>query len=115
MIFSTSEVAVSRWRASSSSRVSWSSVSRKFAGDAWPIGAFRALGLFLRRTFAGCPLFSRRLIIAPEAQTRDGSNLHRYPGRGRLGSNRCLLWADMCSALGYVRFGPIAARQFYWI
>jgi hypothetical protein len=53
---------------------------------------------------------SRRLIVAPEAQTRNGSNPRRYSGRGdfmkvdvRFGS-----LADMCSAKRYVRFGPIA-------
>jgi hypothetical protein len=53
---------------------------------------------------------SRRLIVAPEAQTRNGSNPRRYSGRGdfmkvdvRFGSK-----ADMCNAKADVRFGPIA-------
>src|SRR5215475_6130425 len=70
---------------------------------------------------------SRRLIVAPEAQIRNGSNLRQRSGGGRLpGRTQCPLWAksghvlvqtvmsalppkaDMCAATTDVRFGPIA-------
>src|SRR5262249_4260488 len=69
-IFSTSEVAVSRWRASSSSRVSWSNLSCKFGGDARLVGALRALDLFARRPFIGCPLPPRRCMSPPGGSRR---------------------------------------------
>src|SRR5262245_56098034 len=65
MISSTSAVAVSRSRASSSSLVSSSSLSCKFAGDACLIGALRALGLVVRRPLGGRLLSPRRCMSPP--------------------------------------------------
>src|SRR5262245_40900611 len=56
----------------------------------------------------------RRLIVTPEAQTRNGSNLCQRSGGGfasgrtdvRFGSK-----ADMCSAKGHVRFTPHSDRE----
>src|SRR5262245_60473209 len=68
----------------------------------------------------------RRLIVAPEAQTRNGSNLCQRSGGGRLGfrpmsalgqKQTCAVQlvmsalspkADMCSALANVCYGPKA-------
>src|SRR5262249_52966709 len=56
---------------------------------------------------------SRRLIVAPEAQTRNGSNRHWCSGRVdvsptdvRFGSK-----ADMCGAKRHVRFTPNSDRE----
>src|SRR5262249_453038 len=122
MTFNTSEVAVSRWDASPSSRVSWSSLSRKLAGGACLIGALRALGLFVRGTFTDRPL--PRQCIGSDG---DGINSRVYPERGLApGLQGCPLWinnrhleykrtcplyppkADMCSAQAHVCFGPKA-------
>jgi hypothetical protein len=56
-------------------------LSCTLAGDAWRIGTFRALDLFLRRTFAGCPLLPRRLIVAPRGSDWDGINCRVYSER----------------------------------
>src|SRR5215470_8953022 len=77
MTFNTSEVVVSRWDASPSSRVSWSSLSRKLAGGACLIGALRALGLFVREAFTDRPL--PRQCIGSDG---DGINSRVYPERG---------------------------------
>src|SRR5262249_6328857 len=88
MTFNTSEVAVSRWDASPSSRVSWSSLSRKLAGGACLIGALRALGLFVRGTFTDRPL--PRQCIGSDG---DGINSRVYPERGLVpGLQGCPLW-----------------------
>src|SRR5262249_719645 len=66
----------------------------------------------------------RRLIVTPEAQARNGSNLRERSGGGGLGpmsalghKRTCAVQkamsalppkADMCGAVGYVRFGPKA-------
>src|SRR5262249_26371327 len=73
MTFNTSEVAVSRWDASPSSRVSWSSLSRKLAGGACLIGALR----FVREAFTDRPL--PRQCIGSDG---DGINSRVYPERG---------------------------------
>src|SRR5262249_2323878 len=56
---------------------------------------------------------SRRLIVAPEAQTRNGSNRHWCSGRVdvrptdvRFGSK-----ADICGAISHVRFTPNSDRN----
>src|SRR5262249_39879049 len=87
MTFNTSEVAVSRWDASPSSRVSWSSLSRKLAGGACLIGALRALGLFVRGTFTDRPL-PRQCI-----GRRGWYQLSRVPRKGLApGLQGCPLW-----------------------
>src|SRR5215813_2518332 len=103
MTFNTSEVAVSRWDASPSSRVSWSSLSRKLAGGACLIGALRALGLFVRGAFTDRPL--PRQCIGSDG---DGINSRVYPERGyvRFGSK-----ADICAAKRHVRFTPNSDRE----
>src|SRR5215813_10020120 len=83
MTFSISDVAASCSRASSNSRLSRATfvfslvteeLRRRAALGAWP--APRRCALFLFRP--DCP---RRLMVAPEGQTRDGSNLQRYSER----------------------------------
>ena len=130
MTFSTSDAAVCWLRASSNSRMS------RAIFVFWPaaeelrrcavFGAPEVNVLWLRALTALPPVLTRRLIVAPEAQTRNGSNLRARSGRGRslvepmsaLGHKRTfavqnamsalLPIADMCGALGDVRFVPEA-------
>src|SRR5262245_19932838 len=109
MILSTSEVAICCSRASSNSRVSRATfVPRQGVEELRPGAAFA--GLVLRRCALTrlLPVWPRRPTVAPEAQTRDGSNLRRYPGGVGPGTDRCLLrsLADMCSAKSHVCFTP---------
>ena len=87
MTFSTSDVAVCCLRASSNSQVS------RAIFFFWPaaeelrrravLGALDVNVLWLRALTALRPVLTRRLIVAPEAQTRNGSNLRERSGRGR--------------------------------
>src|SRR5262249_8430959 len=91
MTFNTSDVAVSRWDASTRSRVSWSSLSRKLAGGACLIGALRALGLFVRGAFTTVRSHGNALVqtgmVSTLACTQKGAST-RASGMSALGQKQ---------------------------